>query len=92
MGVIPGSPAPQVSALPTEQLQIIYLRILLQCKSEKWICVLQRNSGVSTPNILAWKSEEGPMPLCNIGAESEGNNRLGDLISRSSQVALLLII
>jgi hypothetical protein len=35
--------------------------------------ILQRNSGVSTPNILARKSEEGPLPYCRTGAESEGN-------------------
>jgi hypothetical protein len=29
---------------------------------------------VSTPNILARKPEESPLPFCKIGAESEGNN------------------
>jgi hypothetical protein len=36
---------------------------------------------VSTPNILARKSEENVLPFCKIGAESEGNNRLGPLVS-----------
>lgn len=30
----------------------------------------------STPNILAWKSEEGPLHT----AELEGNNRMGPLV------------
>jgi hypothetical protein len=36
---------------------------------------------VLTPNILASKSGEGPLPYCKIGAESEGNNRPGSLVS-----------
>jgi hypothetical protein len=32
------------------------------------------------PNILARESEEGPLPFCKIGAESEGNNRPGHLV------------
>jgi hypothetical protein len=43
--------------------------------------VLKRNTGVSTPNILASKLEEGPLPYCRAGAESEGNNRSGHLAS-----------
>jgi hypothetical protein len=35
------------------------------------LCVLQRNSRVSTPNITARKSGEGPLPYCKIGADSE---------------------
>jgi hypothetical protein len=35
---------------------------------------------VSKPNILATKAEEGPLPFCNIGTESEGNNRPGSLV------------
>jgi hypothetical protein len=31
------------------------------------------NSAMSTPNILARKSEEGPLPYCKTGAESDGN-------------------
>jgi hypothetical protein len=42
--------------------------------------VLQRNGG-STPNILAKKLEEGPLPYYETGAESEGNSRLGPLVS-----------
>jgi hypothetical protein len=36
---------------------------------------------VSTPNILAKRSEEGPVPYCKTGAESDGNNQLGPLVS-----------
>jgi hypothetical protein len=36
---------------------------------------------VLTPNILARKSEEGPLPYCKIGAKSEGNNQPGHLVS-----------
>jgi hypothetical protein len=36
---------------------------------------------VSTPNILARKSEGGLLPYCKIGAKSEGNNRPGPLVS-----------
>jgi hypothetical protein len=35
---------------------------------------------VSTPNILARKPEESPLPFCKIGAESEGNNWPGPLV------------
>jgi hypothetical protein len=36
---------------------------------------------VSTSNnILAKKSEEGPLQYCKTGAESEGNNRLCPLV------------
>jgi hypothetical protein len=41
----------------------------------------QRNGGVSTPNILARKSEEGPPPYCKTAAESEGYNQPGPLES-----------
>jgi hypothetical protein len=32
------------------------------------------------PNILATKSEEGPLPYCKIGAESEGYKLPGPLV------------
>jgi hypothetical protein len=31
------------------------------------------NSGMSIPNILARESEEGPLPYCKTGAQSDGN-------------------
>lgn len=34
--------------------------------------MLQRYSGVSTPDILAWKPEEGLLPFCKYGVESIG--------------------
>jgi hypothetical protein len=42
--------------------------------------VLQRNSLV-TPNILARKPEEDPLPYCKTEAESEGSNGVGPLAS-----------
>jgi hypothetical protein len=36
---------------------------------------------MSTPNILAKKSEEVPVPYCKTEAESEDNNRPGPLVS-----------
>jgi hypothetical protein len=36
---------------------------------------------VLTPNILARKLEEGPLPYCKTGAESEGFNWLGPFAS-----------
>jgi hypothetical protein len=44
--------------------------------------VLQRNSGLSTPNILARKSKEVPLSYCRTGAKSEGNNQPGLLVSQ----------
>jgi hypothetical protein len=41
------------------------------------------NGEVSTPNILARKSEGGLLPYCKIGAKSEGYNRLGPLVSEA---------
>jgi hypothetical protein len=38
-------------------------------------CILERNGGVLTPNILARKSQENPLPYCKTGVESEGLNR-----------------
>jgi hypothetical protein len=35
---------------------------------------------VSTINILARKSREGPLPYCKTGAKSEGYNQLGPLV------------
>jgi hypothetical protein len=35
-------------------------------------------------NILARKSEEGPLPYCRTGAESEGNNRPDSLVRTSA--------
>jgi hypothetical protein len=43
--------------------------------------VYYKETTVSTPNILAKESEEGPLPYCKTGAESEGNNRLGPFVS-----------
>jgi hypothetical protein len=44
--------------------------------------VLQRNSGVSTPNILAKMYEEIPPPYCRTRPELlEGFNKPGHLIS-----------
>jgi hypothetical protein len=36
---------------------------------------------VSTPNILARKSEEGPLPYCETRAKLKGNNQPGPLVS-----------
>jgi hypothetical protein len=36
--------------------------------------VFHGNSGVCTPNILARKSEEGPLPYIKTGAMLEGNS------------------
>jgi hypothetical protein len=52
-------------------------------------CVLKRNSEVSTPNILTRKSEEGPLPYCRTGVESEGNNRPGPLLVTPSKDHIL---
>jgi hypothetical protein len=35
---------------------------------------------VSTPNILAWKSKEVPLPCCKTGAESEVFSPRGPLV------------
>jgi hypothetical protein len=53
----------------------------LQGRTRKMNRVFQRNGEVSTPNILARKSERGLLPYCKIGAKSEGNNRPGPLVS-----------
>jgi hypothetical protein len=37
----------------------------------------QRNSALFTPNILASKSEEDPLPYCKTGAKPEGFNQQG---------------
>jgi hypothetical protein len=47
---------------------------------------------VSTPNILATKSEGGLLPYCKIGAKSEGNNRPGPLVSSQAEVAYLPLL
>jgi hypothetical protein len=39
---------------------------------------------VSTPNILARKSEGGLLPYCKIGAKLEGYNRPGPLVSNGT--------
>jgi hypothetical protein len=36
--------------------------------------VCYKNSGMSTPNVLARKSGEGALPYCKTKAKSEGNN------------------
>jgi hypothetical protein len=38
---------------------------------EKKNYVLQRNSGMMTPNILARKSKDGTLSCCETGAETE---------------------
>jgi hypothetical protein len=52
-------------------------------------CVLRRNSGVSTPSFLAWKSEESPLLYCKIEADSEGNNQPGPLVRGKKKLALI---
>lgn len=44
-------------------------------------CVLQRNSGVPTPNILAKKSKMGPLPYSTTGAKLDGNKWPGPLVN-----------
>jgi hypothetical protein len=43
---------------------------------------------VSTPNILARKSEGGLLPYCKIGAKSEGNNQPGPLVSEENRLRM----
>jgi hypothetical protein len=45
---------------------------------------------VSTPNILARKSEGGLLPYCKIGAKSEGYNRPGPLVSLGTSNLIVL--
>jgi hypothetical protein len=52
-------------------------------ESGKYNCILQRNSGVSTPNILARMLEEVPLPYCKARAESGGLNRPGSFVKPS---------
>jgi hypothetical protein len=49
-------------------------------KVENKTYLFQRNYGVATPDVLARKSEEGPLLYCRIRAESEDNSQLGPLV------------
>jgi hypothetical protein len=41
------------------------------------------------PNILARKSEEGPLPYCKTRAKLEGNSRPGPLVSYGAHNTIL---
>jgi hypothetical protein len=54
--------------------------------------MVQPNGGVSTPNILARKSEEGPLPYYKTRAKLEGNNQLGPLLEQSGVHYLSILV
>jgi hypothetical protein len=69
LGNEPQSPVSQANMLPSE------LSLTMPV-----YCVSQRNSGVSTPDILARNSEVGPLSYCRTRAELQGFNWPGSLV------------
>jgi hypothetical protein len=87
----PGCP-PQAITLPAEPPYICSSKVLLlglQLKSDeshKQNHVLRRNREVLTPNILARKSEVGPVPYCKTRAKYDGNTRQGLFVNEHDKV------